>query len=154
MVEHRINASKFIRRRALTFFDFVWCLQADYFFLTKIAGMWEHLFIPLQRKLQTFSESPASTYPQRSAKCNMIVLSAFTPLSLAKRRRKISFFKILASDDLRGPIWGHPVPLNWGCWTTLKSCLDLEKCFLLCFFDTLNGICEVTASEVVEAGLT
>ena len=65
----------------------------------------------------------------------------------------IAIFWIAASDDLGGRIWGHPVPLNRGRWTTLKSCLDLEKCFLLCFFDTPNSTCEVTASEAAEAGL-
>ena len=65
----------------------------------------------------------------------------------------IAIFLIAASDDLGGRIWGHPVPLNRSHWTTLKSCLDLEKCFLLCFFDTPNSPCEVTASEAAEAGL-
>ena len=71
----------------------------------------------------------------------------------ALKMSKVAIVWIAASDDLGGWIWGHPVPLNRGRWTTLKSCLDPEKCFLLCFFDTPNSPCEVTASEAAEAGL-
>ena len=71
----------------------------------------------------------------------------------ALKMSKVAIVWIAASDDLGGWIWGHPVPLNRGRWTTLKSCLDLEKIFLPCFFDTSNSTCEVTASEAAEAGL-
>ena len=47
-------------------------------------------------------------------------------------------FQFPASGDLGGRIWGHPVPLNRGCWATLDFSHDLKKCFLLWFIDIPN----------------
>ena len=51
------------------------------------------------------------------------VLNEVLPLKI----RKTAIFGTLDLDDLRGRIWGHPILLNWGCWTALKHCHDLKK---------------------------
>ena len=63
---------------------------------------------------------------------------------------KSRFLKFLASDDLGGRIWGHPVHVNRGRRVTLDFSHDLKKCFLLWFFDTPNSTYQLTVSEAAE----